>query len=67
MTLTGGTRTFVVRIWREPGTAEPEGDEVRGEVRDVLSGELRYFRLMQGLLEAVRLLMDIDHNHGRFR
>lgn len=57
------TFTFVVRIWREPATAAGEQSEYRGEVKDVVSGETRNFRLLDGLVAA--LLGFMERNGGR--
>ena len=45
--------TCVVRIWREPATVAGEQPEYRGEIKDVMSGETRYFRLMDGLIASI--------------
>lgn len=52
------TRTFVVRLWHEPSTPGGESAELRGEIRDVISGDVQYFRFMDGLMEAIRSLME---------
>jgi len=52
------TRTFVVRLWIEAATAARETSEVRGEVRDAVTDEVRYFRKLDGLLESIRALVE---------
>lgn len=47
-----------MRLWHEPSTPGGESAELRGEIRDVISGDVRYFRFMDGLMEAIRLLME---------
>ena len=47
----GGARTLVIRARREPISG---GEwEWRGEVRDAVTAEGRYFRQLEGLLEAL--------------
>lgn len=52
------TFTFVVRIWREPATVAAEMAEYRGEVKDVITGETRSFRLLDGLHAVLRAFME---------
>jgi len=49
--------TFVVKLWHERATGEPEESEWRGELRDVTSGQIRYFRFIEGVVAAMRALM----------
>lgn len=50
-------RTVVVRLWFEDSS---DGDdcEWRGEVRDVLTGSVGYFRRLEGLVDVLVDLLD---------
>ena len=46
--------TLIVRAWRERDGEAPERSEFRGEVRNVVTSEVRYFRRIDGLLRVLR-------------
>ena len=46
--------TLVVRLWFEESAADPAASEWRGEVKQVPSGRILYFRGLDGLVERVR-------------
>jgi hypothetical protein len=49
-----GAITLVVRLWFEGSEADPGAGEWRGEVKQVPSGRVFYFRGLEGLVERVR-------------
>ena len=55
-------RTFILRVWREPGAP---GDEWRGEVKTVPAGETAYFRTWNGLPALMRRLLDGEGTGNR--
>jgi len=53
---------FTVRVWRENlGQGQSEW---RGEVRDVVSGEVRYFRTWPALLTLVQAMLPEPEGSG---
>lgn len=53
-----GAVTLVVRLWFEGSDAEPAEGEWRGEVKQVPSGRVFYFRGLDGLVERVRAVIE---------
>ena len=49
-------RVFVVRLWLEPSDESGREPEWRGEVRNVMTGRIAYFRHQQAIVEAIRAL-----------
>ena len=70
-TSTGGDRsdlktvhTFIVRLWREPVGEESGAWEWRGEVRDAITAERRFFRRLRGM---IRVIAEMSGNGGESR
>ena len=53
-----GAVTLVVRLWFEGSEADPGAGEWRGEVKQVPSGRVFYFRGLDGLVERVRAVIE---------
>lgn len=52
------SQLFTIRVWREPlGHGQTE---LRGQVRHVLSGEVRYFREWSALIDYVTIKLEAD-------
>jgi hypothetical protein len=50
-------RTFILRVWLEPGAGDrPETGEWRGELKGVPGGETAYFRGFDALPPVLRRL-----------
>ncbi|HET6229646.1 MAG TPA: hypothetical protein VFE05_06150 [Longimicrobiaceae bacterium] len=50
--------TLIIRIWPEPREVAGQGGEWRGELREVASGSVRYFRGLDGLGPLVREIIE---------
>lgn len=53
-------RTFVVRLWREPMGSGNGAWEWRGEVRDALTEDRRFFRRLRGIVRALAGMLGQD-------
>jgi hypothetical protein len=52
-------RTFILRVWLEPGAGDrPETGEWRGEIKGVPGGETAYFRGFDALPPLLRRLAE---------
>lgn len=54
------SRSFVVRIWIEPREVPNATLELRGMIQDVLSGEKKYFRKFEELIDFMILQISND-------
>ncbi len=54
------SRSFVVRIWIEPRELPNKTFEWRGMIQDVLSGEKKYFRKFDELIDFMVLHISKD-------
>lgn len=61
------SRSFVVRIWIEPRELPNKTFEWRGMIQDVLSGEKKYFRKFDELIDfmVLQVSKDIRRNGGQ--
>jgi hypothetical protein len=53
-----GAVTLVVRLWFEGSATDPAAGEWRGEVKQVPSGRVFYFRGLDGLVDRVRAVIE---------
>lgn len=53
-----GAVTLVVRLWFEGSETDPGTGEWRGEVKQVPSGRVFYFRGLDGLVDRVRAVIE---------
>lgn len=52
------TASFIVRIWHEPGGADAGDGEWRGSIEHVGSGQRRFFRELDVILQFLRPHME---------
>jgi hypothetical protein len=55
MSLTDNTQVFILRVWRETREIEGAAPEWRGVIEHVPSGERRYFKNLDELVDLMLL------------
>jgi hypothetical protein len=58
--MTPGVHTFILKLWVEPNAADEAGGEWRGEIAQVSSNQVLYFRGIERIAPTVqRMLADV--------
>ena len=52
-----GVHTFILKLWIEPNGADEAGGEWRGEIAQVTSDQVLYFRGIEGITPTVRRML----------